>query len=118
MHTTLKGILAGLALSSALTLGGITFAVAGDGEIVVGAPISLTGPLAGDGKEQEGAYQQAGARSGRDDTNVEHFRTALRQAREAGAAAWTFHTRKGFRLDYRSFTSQEEAGEREFLRAH
>ncbi|QDC00467.1 amino acid ABC transporter substrate-binding protein [Mesorhizobium sp. 8] len=59
MHTTLKGILAGLALSSALTLGGITVAVAGDGEIVVGAPISLTGPLAGDGKEQEWAYQQA-----------------------------------------------------------
>jgi hypothetical protein len=64
------------------------------------------------------AYQQAGARSGRDDTNVDHFRAALRDARAAGAAAWLFHTRKGFRLDDRSFTSQQEAGEREFLRAH
>lgn len=61
------------------------------------------------------AYQLAGARSGRDDTDVEHFRTALRDARAAGAAAWTFHTRKGFRLDDRSFTSQMEAGEKEFL---
>jgi hypothetical protein len=64
------------------------------------------------------ASQQAGARSGRDDTDVEHFRDALRDARAAGAAAWTFHTRKGFRLDERSFTSQQEPGEREFLRAH
>lgn len=64
------------------------------------------------------AYQQAGARSGRDDTTVDHFRAALRDARTAGAAAWLFHTRKGFRLDDRSFTSQQEPGEREFLRAH
>jgi hypothetical protein len=64
------------------------------------------------------AYQQAGARSGRDDINVDHFRAALRDARTAGAAAWLFHTRKGFRLDDRSFTAQQEPGEREFLRAH
>jgi branched-chain amino acid transport system substrate-binding protein len=32
---------------------------AGDTEIVIGAPISLTGPLAGDGKEQKWAYEQA-----------------------------------------------------------
>jgi len=34
-------------------------AIADDGEIVIGAPISLTGPLAGDGKEQLWAYEQA-----------------------------------------------------------
>ncbi len=61
------------------------------------------------------AYQLAGARPGRDDTDVEHFRAALRDAKTAGAAAWTFHTRKGFRLDDRSFTSQMEAGDGEFL---
>ncbi len=58
MGTMLKGILAGLTLSGALALGG-GLAVAGDGEIVVGAPISLTGSQAGDGKEQEWAYKQA-----------------------------------------------------------
>jgi hypothetical protein len=62
------------------------------------------------------AYQVVGARPGRDDTDADHFRTALRAAREAGAAAWVFHTRKGFRLDDRSFTAQQEPGEREFLR--
>jgi hypothetical protein len=64
------------------------------------------------------AYQIAGARPGRDDTDVEHFRVALRDARAAGAAGWVFHTRKGFRLDERSFTAQQEPGEREFLQAH
>ena len=59
MRNALKGILAGLALSSALALANAGVANAGEGEIVVGAPISLTGPLAGDGKEQEWAYQQA-----------------------------------------------------------
>lgn len=47
---------AGLVLSSALTAGAVH---AADGEIVIGAPISLTGPLAGDGKEQKWAYEQA-----------------------------------------------------------
>jgi hypothetical protein len=60
----------------------------------------------------------AGARPGRDDTTVDHFRAALRDARAAGAAAWVFHTRKAFRLDDRSFTAQQEPGEREFLQAH
>ena len=59
MRNGLKGILAGLALSAAFALGGAGMADAADGEIVVGAPISLTGPFAGDGKEQEWAYQQA-----------------------------------------------------------
>jgi hypothetical protein len=64
------------------------------------------------------AYQIEGARPGRDDTEIDHFRAALRDAREAGAAGWVFHTRKGFRLDERSFTAQQEPGEREFLQAH
>jgi hypothetical protein len=33
------------------------------------------------------------------DGDPEHFRTAVEQARAAGAAAWTFHTRQGFRLN-------------------
>jgi regulator of extracellular matrix RemA (YlzA/DUF370 family) len=32
------------------------------------------------------------------DGNVAHFRRAVEKARAAGAAAWTFHTRQGFRL--------------------
>jgi hypothetical protein len=32
------------------------------------------------------------------DADPEHFRTALRLARQAGAAAWTFHTQRTFRL--------------------
>jgi len=86
-----------------------TAGVVGELKTISKRPIYLQEPT---------AYQQAGARAGRDDTDVEHFRSALRAAREAGAAAWLFHTRKGFRLDDRSFTSQQEAGEREFLRAH
>jgi len=86
-----------------------TAGVVGELKTISKRPIYLQEPT---------AYQQAGARAGRDDTDVEHFRSALRAAREAGAAAWLFHTRKGFRLDDRSFTSQQEPGEREFLRAH
>jgi branched-chain amino acid transport system substrate-binding protein len=49
-----------LAVSASLVVGAITAsAVAGDGEIVVGAPISLTGRLAGQGREQLWAYEQA-----------------------------------------------------------
>lgn len=59
MGVTLKGLLAGLALTTALGLGGMAMANAGENEIVIGAPISLTGPLAGDGKEQKWAYEQA-----------------------------------------------------------
>lgn len=59
MGVTLKGLLTGLALSTALGLGGVATANAGENEIVIGAPISLTGPLAGDGKEQKWAYEQA-----------------------------------------------------------
>jgi hypothetical protein len=33
------------------------------------------------------------------DGEPEHFRLAVAQARAAGAAAWTFHTRQSFRLD-------------------
>jgi hypothetical protein len=77
--------------------------------------------LSGSGKpvylQEPTAYQQAGARPGRDDTDASHFAAALRAAREAGAAAWVFHTRKGFRLDDRSFTAQQEPGEQEFLRS-
>ena len=83
-----------------------TKTVVGDLKAIDKRPIYLQEPT---------AYQLVGARSGRDDTDVEHFRTALRDARAAGAAAWTFHTRKGFRLDDRSFTSQMEAGDKEFL---
>jgi branched-chain amino acid transport system substrate-binding protein len=58
MGLHLKGLLAALVVSSALAAG---FGVvqAAENEIVVGAPISLTGPLAGDGKEQKWAYEQA-----------------------------------------------------------
>jgi branched-chain amino acid transport system substrate-binding protein len=59
MEISLKGMLAGLLLSTALGLGGTAIANAGGDEIVIGAPISLTGPLAGDGKEQKWAYEQA-----------------------------------------------------------
>ena len=59
MGNNLKAMLAGLALSSALALGGAGAAYAAGDEIVIGAPISLTGPLAGDGKEQKWAYEQA-----------------------------------------------------------
>jgi branched-chain amino acid transport system substrate-binding protein len=55
MEISLKGMLAGLLLSTALGLGGTAIANAGGDEIVIGAPISLTGPLAGDGKEQKWA---------------------------------------------------------------
>ena len=33
------------------------------------------------------------------DGNPDHFRTAVANAKSAGAAAWTFHTRQSFRLD-------------------
>jgi hypothetical protein len=33
------------------------------------------------------------------DGDAAHFRGAVTHARDAGAAAWTFHTRQGFRLD-------------------
>jgi hypothetical protein len=87
-----------------------TKTVVGDLKAIAGSrPVYLQEPT---------AYQLAGARPGRDDTDVEHFRSALRDAKAAGAAAWTFHTRKGFRLDDRSFTAQMEPGEREFLASH
>ncbi len=73
---------------------------------ISGTPIYLQEPT---------AYQQAGARPGRDDMDATHFQSAMRAAHEAGAAAWVFHTRKAFRLDDRSFTAQQEPGEREFL---
>jgi hypothetical protein len=63
------------------------------------------------------AYQLAGARPGRDDVVATHFIQARESARVAGAAAWLFHTRKGFRLDDRSFVSQQEPGDREFFAA-
>jgi len=60
MTTRLTTLLAGLAVSAAALSAAYTdTAVAGEGEIVVGAPLSLTGPLAGDGKEQKWAYEQA-----------------------------------------------------------
>ena len=41
----------------------------------------------------------AGAPESQDaDGNPEHFRHALRSARESGAAAWTFHTQRTFAL--------------------
>lgn len=63
------------------------------------------------------AYQIAEARPGRDDTELAHFLDARRAAREAGAAAWLFHTRKGFWLDQQSFVRQEEPGDRGFFEA-
>jgi branched-chain amino acid transport system substrate-binding protein len=60
MRMRLKGMLTGLAITAAiLAAGHIDAARAADDEIVIGAPISLTGPLAGDGKEQQWAYEQA-----------------------------------------------------------
>lgn len=63
------------------------------------------------------AYQIAEARPGRDDTELAHFLDARRAAREAGAAAWLFHTRKGFWLDQQSFVRQQEPGDRGFFEA-
>lgn len=54
-----KASIAGLTLLATLAAGGVGTAFAAGDEIVIGAPISLTGPLAGDGKEQEWAYKQA-----------------------------------------------------------
>jgi branched-chain amino acid transport system substrate-binding protein len=58
MGICLKGLLAGLALSTVFAVGGGAARAAGD-EIVVGAPISLTGSQAGDGQEEKWAYEQA-----------------------------------------------------------
>jgi branched-chain amino acid transport system substrate-binding protein len=58
MRFKLKGLVAGLALAATLATGGIT-ADAAESEIVIGAPLSLTGPLAGDGQEQKWAYERA-----------------------------------------------------------
>lgn len=58
MRLDLKGLIAGLVLSTALSMGAGAVQAA-ENEIVIGAPISLTGPLAGDGKEQKWAYEQA-----------------------------------------------------------
>lgn len=41
-----------------------------------------------------------------DDTEAEHFRRAARAARQAGAAAWTFHQRVGFNLQRESFKAR------------
>lgn len=59
MEMRLKGLLTGLAASAVLAAGGVEWALAADGEIVIGAPISLTGPLAADGQEQKWAYELA-----------------------------------------------------------
>jgi branched-chain amino acid transport system substrate-binding protein len=59
MAVNLKGMLAGLALAGVLAGGGPGLARAAGDEIVVGAPISLTGSQAGDGQEQQWAYEQA-----------------------------------------------------------
>jgi ABC-type branched-chain amino acid transport systems, periplasmic component len=58
MKLHLKGLMAGLVMSTALAAGA-SLAQAAENEIVIGAPISLTGPLAGDGMEQKWAYEQA-----------------------------------------------------------
>jgi hypothetical protein len=60
------------------------------------------------------AFQRAGARAD-DDAAALHFVSAVRAARDAGAAAWVFHTRKGFDLSQRSFQDQLEDGERSLL---
>lgn len=59
MTTVLRGMLVGLILWCGLVLGLFGAAQAGDGEIVIGAPVSLTGPLAADGQEQRWAYELA-----------------------------------------------------------
>ena len=46
--------------------------------------LSICGSVEGKGKDADG--------------DANHFRTAVRNARAAGAAAWTFHTRQSFRL--------------------
>lgn len=56
MRLNRRTFVAGLVLSTALAAGVVQ---AAENEIVIGAPISLTGPLAGDGKEQKWAYEQA-----------------------------------------------------------
>ncbi len=60
MRTGFDLLVKGLALSAAIVLSAqFDTARAAENEIVIGAPISLTGPLAGDGKEQKWAYEQA-----------------------------------------------------------
>ncbi|WP_082143763.1 amino acid ABC transporter substrate-binding protein [Nitratireductor soli] len=59
MTMVLRGMLAGLILWCGLALGLFGAAQAADGEIVIGAPVSLTGPLAADGQEQRWAYELA-----------------------------------------------------------
>lgn len=59
MRLRLKGVVAALAMLTASTAFSVSTTSAAENEIVIGAPISLTGPLAGDGKEQEWAYRQA-----------------------------------------------------------
>jgi len=59
MQISLKAMLAAILASAALAGGQAGPARAAGNEIVIGAPISLTGPLAGDGKEQKWAYEQA-----------------------------------------------------------
>jgi hypothetical protein len=51
------------------------------------------------------------AEDGDSDADPAHFRTALANARAAGAAAWTFHSQRAFRLDgpSRSLRRQIEA---------
>ena len=58
MSSKLKGSVAGLTLAAVLAASAFGAHAAGN-EIVIGAPISLTGPLAGDGQEQKWAYEQA-----------------------------------------------------------
>jgi hypothetical protein len=64
---------------------------------------------------QEPTCYQVANRKSEDDTDINHFFTAIINAKNAGAAGWTFHTRKGFILRDQSFRSQMETGDQQFI---
>lgn len=59
MNMRLKEMVVALTFSAAMTIAHAGVAQAAGDEILIGAPISLTGSQAGDGQEQKWAYEQA-----------------------------------------------------------
>lgn len=60
MRIRMKELLMTVAVGAVVLMAGhVSAALASDAEIAIGAPLSLTGRFAGDGKEQKWAYEQA-----------------------------------------------------------
>jgi hypothetical protein len=55
--------------------------------------------------------------AGIDDSNVSHFVEAAKQAKQAGAALWTFHTRAAFDLSNGGYVDRASNAEKELLAA-